>query len=196
MPHYHVTHLLARYCHGQLRPAQHARVANHIRQCPECRAALAREERFVADLKRELPTFGQARPAQLANVWAGVLDELSVGVRRKPPVRSWPWLPGLSMALAVMLLVVVALPILAAGDAQAEAAPQQPRPISTASPTPGVTDTLTARQPAAPGGLSDPQATVALARTDEVATLPAVSRAGATPAPVPGIIVSPVGTRH
>ncbi len=174
----HVTHLLTRYLHGQLRPAQQARVANHVRRCARCRAALAREERLAASLRRDLPALGQPRPEQLAGVWAGVLSELGAPQSRPAGMRFARWLPGMSMALGLLVLLAVALPLMAGGDLRVEAAPMQPRPVNTASPTPGATDTLVA-------ALVLPQATIALALPGEE------MEAGATPAPVPGIVVSP-----
>ena len=79
----HVTHLLTRYVSDQLRPAQRAAVINHVRTCPACRAALAREERLAADVQRELPYFGQAGAGQLAHVWAGVWQEVGPSRARR-----------------------------------------------------------------------------------------------------------------
>jgi anti-sigma factor RsiW len=164
----HVTHLLTRYVHGQLRPSQRARVINHVRTCPACRMVLAREERVAADLRR-----------QLAQVWLNVWDE--IGPTHNPPPRPThsTWLPGLSVVLATLLLLAVALPLLAQSGLRAEAAPMQPRPnlaYSTASPTPGVTDEVqhtNVRRVM-------PQATVAYA-----------IQVGASPAPMPEATVSP-----
>jgi anti-sigma factor RsiW len=175
----HVTHLITRYVHGQLRPAQRARVVNHVRTCAACRAALAREEWIASDLRREMPVMGMAaRSGQLAQVWAGVWQE--VGTSRPPSVGK-TWLPGLSAILALVLVLAVALPLLAENGVRAEAAPRQARPISTASPTPGATETNEARVSAASGPNGAlPLATVAFA-----------SGVGATPAPVPRATVSP-----
>jgi anti-sigma factor RsiW len=175
----HVTHLLTRYVHGQLRPSQRARVINHVRTCPACRVALAREERVAADLRREMPAFGQARPGQLAQVWLDVWGE--IGATHSPPPHTTrsTWLPGLSVVLAMLLLLAVALPLLVQSGLRAEAAPMQPRPnlaFSTASPTPGVTDEV---QPANVRRVV-PHATVAYA-----------IQVGASPAPMPEATVSP-----
>ncbi|MBN1681734.1 MAG: zf-HC2 domain-containing protein [Anaerolineae bacterium] len=183
----HVTHLLTRYVHGQLRPAQRARVVNHVRMCSRCRAALVREERMAADLRREMPLFGQPRPGQLAHVWAGVWQQVSEPPRRSTIDRS-SWLPGISMVLAMILLVAVALPLLTNNDSRVEAAPQQPRPnvfAATASPTPGVTDE--ARE------VASEQANNAASVDDSVpqATVAYVFNVGASPAPMPQATVSP-----
>jgi hypothetical protein len=184
----HVTHLLARHVHGQLSPARRAQVINHVRVCAACRAALAREERLAADVRREMPQFGQPRPAQLAHVWASVWDELGPqagGRSRRSTVRErvhgWPWLPGLSMILAALLLLAVALPLIAQSDIRVEAAPLQPRPVSTASPTPGATDTVDAF--ARSSVAAYPAATVAYAP------------GGASPVPMPGTTQEPGRTR-
>lgn len=177
---HHVTHLLTRYVHGQLRPAQQARVVNHICTCAACRAALVREERIASDLAREMPTFGQPSAAQLAGVWAGVWQDLHPP--RGPRV-SLTWLPGLSVMLALAMVLMVALPLLAQSGIRAEAAPLQPRPADLASPTPDATETGEALRA---GGFASPQATVALA------VMSGVGGVGATPAPVPAVTVSPV----
>jgi len=183
MSSHHVNHLLTRYVHGQLRPAQRACVINHVRVCPDCRAALAREERLANDLRREMPRLGEASARQLAGVWAGVWQEVSAP--RRPP-RSAPvmWVPGV---LAMMLVLAIALPLMVQSSARVQAAPSQARPVNTASPTPGMAGTDEARiygyglgQNANGAELPEPQATVALALF-----------AGATPAPVPAATVSP-----
>jgi anti-sigma factor RsiW len=179
MSNQHVTHLMTRYVHGQLRPELRARVVNHVRQCAACRAALAREEWIASDLRREMPVMGTAaRAGQLTQVWAGVWSDVSASRTRSI---GKTWLPGLSAALALVMLLAVALPLLAASGIRVEAAPHQPRPISTASPTPGVIETNEARLLAASGADHIlPQATIAF-----------VSNVGATPAPMPEATVSP-----
>ncbi len=174
----HVTHLLVRYVHGQLRPAQRAWVINHVRTCARCRAALAREERLAGDLRREVPSLGQPRPAQLAKVWAGVWQDVNTP-RPRSRASGWTLLPGLSMALVIVLVVMVALPLVAQRDVRAEAAPFQARPETQqpASPAPAVTEEAPVQSVAAQG---QPQATVAYA-------IPA----GASPAPIPRQTVSP-----
>ncbi len=172
----HVTHLLTRYVNGTLRPKQRARVVNHVRTCDACRAALAREERLARDLRRELPHVGTPRPGQLAAVWAGVMREINAPRERR--VDRSTVVSGLSLMIALALAVVLALPLMADDGVRVEAAPQQARPVSTASPTPGVTETGEAR--AAAPLVAQPQATIAF-----------VSAAGMTPAPVPQVTVSP-----
>jgi hypothetical protein len=80
------------------------------------------------------------------------------------------------------MILGLALPLLAASGLHAEAAPlTQARPISTASPTPGVTDEAPKdRALSAVQWNEQPPATVAY-----------VSLAGASPAPVPEKTVSP-----
>ncbi len=178
----HVTHLLTHYVNGQLSPGQRAHVVNHVRRCAACRAALAREDRLAADLRREVPAIGQASASQVASLWANVWQDFSAPAH---PARAFSsmWLPGLSLVLATMLVLTVALPLLAENGVRAEAAPVQARPVSTASPTPGSAETGEARQANivfAANSLVEPQATVAYA-----------PYAGATPAPVPALTVSP-----
>jgi anti-sigma factor RsiW len=175
----HVTRLLTRYAHGQLSPAQRARVINHVRNCDHCRMVLAREERLAADLRREMPLIGQLRPGQLAHVWVGVWQEIGTPPRQ-PRTRSGGsiWLPGLGIALTMLLVLIIAVPLVAQNEVRAEAAPRQALPIlSTASPTPGMTDEAPPR-----AGVNEirPQATVAL-----------MVEVGASPAPMPEATISP-----
>ena len=178
----HVTRLLTRYVNDQLRPAQRAAVVNHVRTCPACRAALAREERLAADVQREFVHFGQAAEGQLARVWQDVWQETvssepAASRRGQPPT----WLPGLSVALAMLVVIAIAVPLLIQSGVRAEAAPLQPRPISTASPTPGVTDDP-------PDVLAD---TAASERRLPQATIAFAVQVGASPAPMPAATVSP-----
>ncbi len=156
----HVTHLIPRYVHGQLRLAKRAQVINHVRACADCRAALAREERLVDDLRREMPSLGTISAGQLSRVWAGVWG--GMGARSRPRYSGTNWLPGLSAMLAMLLLVALALPMMAhAGEAVQAAAPHQalPHTLVPASPTPeGTDDSISAL---VKSGVSDSQVTVA-----------------------------------
>lgn len=177
----HVSHLLTRYVHDQLSPAQRAHVINHVRTCPACRAALAREERLAADLGRAMPYVGQPRPAQLAYVWAGVAQDMNPAQPRARNGGS-AWLPGLGVVLTVLLMVMVTLPLIVQSEVRAEAAPHMALPVNTASPTVGVTDEAQDSRI-----VQHPRATVAL-----------VIGVGASPVPMPQATVSPVmrtGTR-
>jgi len=172
----HVTRLVVRYSHGQLSSRQRARVINHARGCERCRAALAREEQLAGDLRRELPRLGQPTSGQLAAAWAGVWQEIRTPRRSRGPARD-AWLPGLSMVVAVLLMVAVALPALRDGGLRVEAAPVQALPLATSSPTPGAAETGAAVAASAAPETPAPPATLALA--------------GATPAPMPAATVSP-----
>lgn len=182
----HVTQLLTRYVHGQLPPAQCAQVINHVRTCASCRAALVREERLAARLRREMPMFGQPTSGQLAHVWAGVWGEVA-GPRRRGGMSGSTWLPGLSFVVAALLVVMVMLPLVAQNGVRAEAAPLQPRPAElneAGSPTASLTgDAVT-------------QNALAVEREQTPAT-PAVTvayvpnSAGASPVPVPRVTQSP-----
>jgi hypothetical protein len=180
----HVSHLLTRYVHDQLSPAQRARVINHVRTCPDCRAVLAREERLATDLRREMPHFGQPRPAQLAHVWAGVYQDMNTPHHRSRPRNGGgsAWLSGLGVAMAMLLMLMVALPLVAQSEVRAEAAPRQALPVSTASPTAGITDEAPTQRSVtfADNAPALPRATVAL-----------VVRVGASPVPMPQATVSP-----
>ncbi|HML22824.1 MAG TPA: zf-HC2 domain-containing protein [Aggregatilinea sp.] len=182
----HVTHLLTRYVHGQLPPAQSALVVNHVRNCAPCRAALTREESLAAGLRREMPTFGQPTSGQMAQVWAGVWGEVSTQ-RPRGGLSGSTWLPGLSFMVAALLVVLVMLPLISQGGIRAEAAPLQPRPAeldSAGSPTASLTgDAVT--QSAFGVELEQTPATPA-------ATVAYVSyEAGASPVPVPRATQSP-----
>lgn len=177
----HVTHLIDRYVQGQLGPAQRAQVIEHVRICARCSAALAREERVAADLRREMPRLGQPDRGQMDRIWAGVWQE--VQAPRPPAHRAVGW-PGLSMALVALLVIALALPLLAQDGMRAEAAPFDTEANlvrSTASPTPGGTTVARSSTPernAAPAGT---RTTVALAA-------PTV---GASPVPMPVSTVIP-----
>ncbi len=172
----HVTHLLTRYVNGTLRASLKARVVNHVRVCDSCRAALAREERVHMDVRHDLRQVGHPRQDQLTTMWSDVWSEVNA------PRRRFRWgsalLPGVSVILAGVLVVVVILPLLIEGGLRVEAAPQQALPVSTSSPTPNLDETHEAPERSA--DLTLPQATVAY-----------VCDAGATPAPVPQLAVSP-----
>lgn len=172
----HVTHLLTRYVHGQLRPAQRARVSKHVRSCVDCRVALAREENLAADLRREMPFIGQASAGQLSHVWAGVWQEVNT-TRPRSRRNGSSLLPGLGAMIAVLMLVMVAIPLLVQGGVRAEAAPLQAIPqltVATASPTVGVTDEANGQQV-----------------NSDVTVAYRLVNMEATPAPVPGATTSP-----
>ncbi|WP_119067015.1 zf-HC2 domain-containing protein [Aggregatilinea lenta] len=181
----HVTHLLTRYVHDQLAPAQVAQVINHVRTCASCRAALVREERLAAGMRREMPAFGQATQGQLAHVWAGVWGEVATSGRRGGLSGS-TWLPGLSFMVAALLVVMVVLPLISQSGVRAEAAPVQPRPAeldAIGSPTASLTGEAATQNVAAE--LEQTPATPA-------ATVAYVSNeAGVSPVPVPRMTQSP-----
>ncbi len=172
----HVTHLVTRYVHGQLRPAQRARVVNHVRTCDICRAALTRAELLDSDLRRQMPAFGPAAARPLSDVWVGVWADINTPKRSRRASAGMLLLPGVSVVLVVAVTLAIMLPILAGSGVRAEAALLQPRPVS---PTPGATETNEAGVYALAGALQ-PQATVAYAFD-----------VGLTPAPVPQATVSP-----
>jgi anti-sigma factor RsiW len=184
----HVTHLINRYVGGQLNPSQCARVVNHVRVCDSCRAALARQERVASDLGRDLPALGYPPSGQLADAFAGVMQDVQAQ-RWQDRLPLHTWLPGVTVAVVMLLVIAVALPMVGSAGERVEAAQLRNRPVSTASPTPGLIETDEAR--VSPVDETGPDAHLIRPR----ATVALVSRfggdAGATPAPVPGLIVSP-----
>ena len=183
----HVTHMLARHAAGQLRPGQEARVINHVRVCADCREALIREERIAADLRREMPRFGQPHGAQMAQVWAGVWAEVGPAPRAS---RGRPlWLPGVSAVLAMLVIAVAALPLILERGMTVEAALVGPSPnvvVVTGSPVPDVTEDVSQDAPALAAGYAlEPSATVALVSVETFGR-------NATPAPVPQSTASPL----
>lgn len=176
----HVTHLLTRYVHGQLRPEQRAQVVNHVRQCARCRTALAREERIARDLRDELRTIGPGRPS--ARTWSAVWGEIS---RPRHGLRALVemWVPALTLALALAVTLAIALPVFAGERLTTQTGVQQPLPVSMASPTPGATDTSEALIGDGDGLPGSP------------ATASPVSLVGASPVPMPAVTVSPEAAR-
>lgn len=174
----HVTHLIAACVQGHLSLAQRARVIDHARTCARCGAALAREERIAAELRREMPRLGQPGGDQMSRVWADVWQQVQAPrpASRTRSVASWP---GLSMALAVLLFVALALPLLAQSGMRAEAAPIDTGANlvrSTASPTPGGTSVASHN--------TTPEVTLARAEPQSGGAL-AAPTVGASPAPMP-----------
>lgn len=176
----HVTHLLARYASGQLGPAQQARVVNHVRTCPACRAALAREERVAAELRREMPAFGQPGVAQMARVWAGVWADMDPASRSGGHNRPL-WLPGVSALLAMLIIAMVALPLILGRETSVEAALVQPSP--NVPVTAGISLADSTRE------VPSQAARVANYAPTMVAGLPGI---GIIPAPVPQATASPL----
>ncbi|MBN1563480.1 MAG: zf-HC2 domain-containing protein, partial [Anaerolineae bacterium] len=190
MQHHHITHLISRYLEGRLSPAQRAQVVNHVRVCDSCRAELARQERAALDLAREFPTLGYVSPyqtqsGQLATVFAGVMQDVRAQ-RWQDRLPLQLWLPGVTFAAVMLLVIAVVLPVIGSASVRVEAAPLQNLPVSTASPTRGVIETNEAHL-APDTGEIEPQATVAFVNSAvNNAVNNAVGEAGATPAPVPG----------
>ncbi|GAB4417981.1 MAG: hypothetical protein Kow00106_13900 [Anaerolineae bacterium] len=176
----HVTHLLTRYVHGQLGPAQTAQVVNHVRHCARCRAALAREERIARDLRDELRTMGSVRLS--GRTWTAVWGEIS-RPRRGLRALAEMWVPALTLALALAVTLAIALPVFAGERLATQTGVQQPLPVSMASPTPGATDTSEARVDRTEG------------LTHSAATASPVSLVGASPVPMPAATVSPEAAR-
>jgi len=179
----HVTHLIAPYVQGRLSPPQRAQVVDHVRACARCGAALAREERITAQLEREMPRLGQPRAEQMSRMWADVWQQVQAPHPAPRSRYAGGW-QGLSMVLAVLLMITLALPLMAQGGMRAEAAPFDTGSNlvrSTASPTPGGTGVARELTPEVGAARAHPAATVAL-------LAPTV---GASPAPMPVSTVQP-----
>jgi hypothetical protein len=116
----HITHLVNHYINGQLSLSLRARVVNHVRECDTCRAALARQERIVSELGRDLPAMGYTQSGQLASVFAGVMSGIQ-SERWQDRLPLHTWLPGVTVALVMLLVVAVMLPLL--GDPTGRSGP-------------------------------------------------------------------------
>jgi len=148
--------------------------------------ALAREERVAKDIQRELPHAGTPRSGQLAGVWADVMREIDPAKRRRLDASAV--FSGITLLAVVGMVIAMALPLLAENGIRVEAAPQQARPNNVASVTPGITETDEAAMSVRSGESGEdvlPQATIALVSDFNAAS------AGATPAPIPQLTVSP-----
>lgn len=136
----HVDHLLTAYLHHELPPHLRQRVERHTRACDRCYAALVRERELVRLLEAQMAVFGNSRPERLARLLPGILDATGPDVALWPQVRRRRALPGLGMALLVIVLAIAA-PALASPRASSMAAPSQPAPyLLAATATPGSTD--------------------------------------------------------
>src|ERR1700674_1387138 len=141
----HVYHLITGYVHHQLRPDQAARVVRHVRVCPDCRAALDREQQLAREIGTTMPLIGRPRRGQLARLWPAIWLEFRTSPRGK---RTPRWLPSYSLAVVLMMLGVFAVSALFAGTTQAIAAPFQPAPTQIrATATLTVTDQPATDQP-------------------------------------------------
>lgn len=119
----HVHHLLTAYVHYQLPRAKRERVWRHVQNCPECRAALAREETLVRDLKTRLPLIGRPPRGLLARLWPRIWAEI-----RRPSSRYGLRIPSFGVAALLILWGALLVSALFNSPAQASAAPSQPVP--------------------------------------------------------------------
>jgi anti-sigma factor RsiW len=118
----HVTHLLAAYVEGQLRPRRAAAVHRHVAACPACREKLARHERVAYNLRLALGQNPAPRQSQLRQWWSVISLTPALPARG----RAIPAL--LPIALCLILLVVP----LAAGIGLTSPPGAAPLPQSTA----------------------------------------------------------------
>lgn len=121
---YHVTHLLPRYVHGQLNNQQLARITAHVRTCPDCRAALAREEALARQLATRLPRIGQPTRSQLKRLWPRVWTETFRVPQRAYHVNTRLW-SSAGVLFVALLIGAFALAALFGGPTYANAAPNQ-----------------------------------------------------------------------
>jgi anti-sigma factor RsiW len=141
----HVRHLLTAYVQHQLSPALAARVASHVRECPECHTALDREMLLTRDLARYVPQIGRPRHGQLARLWPAIWHEF-----RTPTSNAKRWLPSYGLLMAFLLACAFFTSSLFAGPSHVIAAPV---PLVPADVRPTVTPihtdepTVTAPEP-------------------------------------------------
>jgi anti-sigma factor RsiW len=119
----HVRHLLTAYVHHQLPRTRRERVWRHVQTCPECRAALAREESLARDLKAKIPLIGRPPRGLLARLWPRIWAEM-----RRPSVRCGVRIPSFGVAAVAILWGALVVSALFNTPAQASAAPSQPVP--------------------------------------------------------------------
>jgi hypothetical protein len=102
----HVSSLTSAYCHDELSPAESRRVAEHLSNCPRCRAEFE-EVKFGASLAAQLPLI--EAPDSL---WRGIEISLDRGgqpalARQRP--RLIPFLMQPRFALASLALVALVI---------------------------------------------------------------------------------------
>jgi len=101
----HVSEQLSAYCHGELRPEESRRVAEHLMSCRRCRDEYE-ETRFVAQLASRL-SHDLAREQAPAALWA----ELEVMIDRSETPRRKPRLAGTPLRIALAGAAALALAI-------------------------------------------------------------------------------------
>lgn len=99
----HVEQFLTEYVEGQLTLAQMAAIDEHVHECAACRAALARRERFAADLRLALGYSSTPRPGQVEEWWQHIVAAPVMTMFR-------PRLPSALLPVALSLLLLL-LPI-------------------------------------------------------------------------------------
>ncbi len=132
----HVTTLLAAYVHDELPPHLRERVSRHVQGCDACYAALCRQREIDRVLQDELRGLGAPRPEQLVRLLPGILAEAAPA---RPAHRSRR--PGLGLAMAFSMLLILLMPALLMPRVSAVALPQdQPSPQVRVTATQNVTD--------------------------------------------------------
>jgi anti-sigma factor RsiW len=119
----HVTHLLPAYVARELDPRRRMRVAKHLSNCAECRAALIRESNLARDLKATMPHIGEPRPGQLARLWPAIRAEIARAPRRSGTLPFASLMPSAGLLMAMLLMGAFGLSALFGNPAHASAAP-------------------------------------------------------------------------
>ncbi|MBN1284277.1 MAG: zf-HC2 domain-containing protein [Anaerolineae bacterium] len=169
----HVTGKLAAYLHGELTPAERARVMAHLKTCETCRAALAAEEALAARLRAQFSPLTHPRPGQLARLWPGIAARIA---NTRPPRRMrFAHRSVFGMALTASLLCVMLLPLLLGGRVPVSRADGSATQAAFTGPTlpPGAATAIaqlpgdTATAPSTHAGQDSPGATVTPVPTPE-----------------------------
>ncbi|HEX2490314.1 MAG TPA: zf-HC2 domain-containing protein [Blastocatellia bacterium] len=110
----HVSKQLSAYCHGELRPEESRRVAEHVMSCRRCRDEYE-EIKFGAQLASQLTE--EKAPAALWEELEGALDKLdALGYWRRSGVvasrRRGLWsLPSFKLAAAAAMVLMISLSV-------------------------------------------------------------------------------------
>ncbi|MGH9937962.1 MAG: anti-sigma factor family protein, partial [Blastocatellia bacterium] len=103
----HVSKQLSAYCHGEMRPEESRRVAEHLMRCRRCRDEYE-EIKFGAQLASRLSSdlAGAQAPAALWPELEAMLDGAGT-TRKKPRLAGAPWRIALAGAAALALAIGV-----------------------------------------------------------------------------------------
>jgi anti-sigma factor RsiW len=164
----HCRHHLDAYIAGELPPKTRARLARHLDQCEKCYQAYRKQTALRAELQSIMPSVGKAHQPDFDALWSAIKTEIVIVER--PIAAQTPM--RLSVALA-MLVLLVFLPLLMSGrDVTAAALPLQPVPELDVSLTPTGDDPLVVA------------ATMTASQTKESVFIPLASAPPTVPEPV------------